>query len=877
MNSRRDKQRAALAEDTAKREKIELRAAPPTYPVRNHMPVGEARVKIAQAFARFLQAAEEWWPERLEQIEAKEQKQEIEIPPPPVKGIKGPTGSSKTQIAAKLIAADRKARRRAGDTGPMATLPWLYLGPIHRLNDTTAKQFHEEGLTAKVVYGREQWDRSIPGNADLPKDKQVPLCSDLPKVNMAIACGQSVITTCCEGFGPRPKEDDVKRADFFAAKLRRRRRKKEEKQRCAFRDGCPYWEQLSGDVPDVWIAAHNALFHPQKEFKNIAGVIIDESFYETGLYGVAKIKTREDEEPGFNLDDIAEKEAPHRDKLIELLRTHPMGGLHRDRFVDEIDPDECTAAIIKEFEIADRLKITPQMTPAQFEQAKQDMPTCQRARHMVPVWGALRELLRRPEIDVSGRLVLTQNKKTGKIYLRARGVKDIVADRKVPTILLDATLPPKLILDKFYPQIDDSDITDIDVDVPKHVHVKQVIGAPVSIRKLFGTKKKPAVGEQSLKSVRRYIQKWWLGEDRKEMLVICQMDVEKWLKDMLPPEIKLEHYNNTRGLDIYRLVPSMLTVGRTIPSPASVEAQAGALTGAEPANNVLPGQWYEQVPRAIRMADGSGIVVEHCDQHPDPLCEALRWQVCEAEVMQSLGRARWINRDSPDTALKVGVITNTVLPITVNKVELWQAPSAAVEMPVDDGWVLTVPTDMVKAWPVIWPTVGTAKWTLEKLRALAPRGRLMAAAGISIGYIPIEFPAAAIIVYRRAAASAHRAVAYVDLRKWPNPRAWLVEKLGALADLFHILEKRDIPPMAGASSMDVDDAKVTVLKAPAKLPWSAPTIEEITDPEVVRAILAEYADGVDIYSTLPIELRLSALCLPLPPENSRRHDGQEAA
>jgi hypothetical protein len=140
------------------------------------------------------------------------------------------------------------------------------------------------------------------------------------------------------------------------------------------------------------------------------------------------------------------------------------------------------------------------------------------------------------------------------------------------------------------------------------------------------------------------------------MLVICQMDVEKWLKDTLPPEIKLEHYNNTRGLDIYRLVPSMLTVGRTIPSPASVEAQAGALTGAEPANKVLPGQWYEQVPRAIRMADGSGIVVEHCDQHPDPLCEALRWQVCEAEVMQSLGRARWINRDSPDTALKVGVI-----------------------------------------------------------------------------------------------------------------------------------------------------------------------------------------------------------------------------
>jgi hypothetical protein len=83
--------------------------------------------------------------------------------------------------------------------------------------------------------------------------------------------------------------------------------------------------------------------------------------------------------------------------------------------------------------------------------------------------------------------------------------------------------------------------------------------------------------------------------------------------------------------------------------------------------------------------------------------------------------------------------------------------------------------------------------------------------------------------------------------------------------------------MAGASSMDVDDAKVTVLKALAKLPWSTPVVEGIRDPVLVRSILAEEADGVDIYATLPIELRFAALCLSLPPENSRRHDGQEAA
>jgi hypothetical protein len=82
---------------------------------------------------------------------------------------------------------------------------------------------------------------------------------------------------------------------------------------------------------------------------------------------------------------------------------------------------------------------------------------------------------------------------------------------------------------------------------------------------------------------------------------------------------------------------------------------------------------------------------------------------------------------------------------------------------------------------------------------------------------------------------------------------------------------------SGNGGLDVDDAKVTVLKAPAKLPWSTPVVEEIRDPVLVRSILAEEADGVDIYATLPIELRFAALCLPLPPENSRRHDGQEAA
>jgi hypothetical protein len=91
----------------------------------------------------------------------------------------------------------------------------------------------------------------------------------------------------------------------------------------------------------------------------------------------------------------------------------------------------------------------------------------------------------------------------------------------------------------------------------------------------------------------------------------------------------LRHYNDVSGIDRYRNASSILQIGRIQPSPESVEAIAGALTGTEPANRIpppapgMPRNWFKSVPRAIRMKDGTGgVLVERCDLHPDPLCEA---------------------------------------------------------------------------------------------------------------------------------------------------------------------------------------------------------------------------------------------------------------
>jgi len=134
------------------------------------------------------------------------------------------------------------------------------------------------------------------------------------------------------------------------------------------------------------------------------------------------------------------------------------------------------------------------------------------------------------------------------------------------------------------------------------------VDAPVSKRRLFGSGKRPSSGEHNLKAIRRYVLQCWLETERKPMLVICQKRTEEWFKKAgLPDGIMVEHYNNISGLDRYKDVRRLILIGRTIPSPVTVEAYAGALTGAEPLKMV---NWYEPVTRGIRLADGNGIGVE---------------------------------------------------------------------------------------------------------------------------------------------------------------------------------------------------------------------------------------------------------------------------
>lgn len=53
-----------------------------------------------------------------------------------------------------------------------------------------------------------------------------------------------------------------------------------------------------------------------------------------------------------------------------------------------------------------------------------------------------------------------------------------------------------------------------------------------------------------------------------------------------------------------------------------------------------------------------------CEAHPDPTAEAIRWSICEAEVIQAIGRG--VNRTTA-TPLQIDPLTDVVLPVTVDE------------------------------------------------------------------------------------------------------------------------------------------------------------------------------------------------------------------
>jgi hypothetical protein len=178
-----------------------------------------------------------------------------------------------------------------------------------------------------------------------------------------------------------------------------------------------------------------------------------------------------------------------------------------------------------------------------------------------------------------------------------------------------------------------------------------------------------------------------------DVLVVVPLAVRRTLEGgqggdrLVGPRTGLLHFGVERGVDAFGRVLALVVASRPLPSVADLEALAEICSGRRLARRVPPGEGYPrrtvrrlprfepcQIGRFYRLGveidrlPADRLVAQQLHHpDPDPDAERVRWQVCEAALMQAVGRARAVNRTARDPVLIV-VLTDVPLPIEIDAV-----------------------------------------------------------------------------------------------------------------------------------------------------------------------------------------------------------------
>ena len=592
----------------------------------------------------------------------------VEPPPPPAWAINVDVGLGKTRAFREIVVPKLV---RDGLSVVMAV-------PRHKLGDEFVRDLVKAGITARVFRGRDAEDPDAPGEK---------MCREHERAAAIVQAMGDVTKHAC-GKGER---------------------------RCEFYDVCGYRQQAAAK-PDVWVVPHELLFHPQPKFiPALAVLAIEESFWDAGLEGTdAPIVlplawlAQARQVPGSATGTVflAEVSGLIHDAVARQAGTLKIGALRRGGLSAD-DLRQCQKLEWqRKIDIDDVLPGMPRLDAIRL--CTQAAEHNRRVVRLARFWDLL---ARQFESGLDQSPWVERTEERGEPCVRMAWRRDIHKSWSAPTIIMDATLQPEIVR-QFFPQIGES----IRVAAPMpHTYVRQITDKPMSLASLLKTETASEHRNQSRRNnverVRRYIEvraaDVWPGE----ALVICQERVEVALKaGDLPDNVDVTHFNAITGLNTWSDVAALIVIGRTEPSPRSVERIARALFGSAVVG-VVPddkGNMYPRVARGIRMRDGTGRKVEG-NQHPDPRAEAVRRAICEAELVQAIGRGRGVNR-GPNNPLQIDILTNVVLPIEVDEITTWSAiqPSAEDVMRAR-GAVPRTHADMAACYPDLFRSAEAAR------------------------------------------------------------------------------------------------------------------------------------------------------------------------
>jgi hypothetical protein len=600
-------------------------------------------------------------------------------PIPPVSLARIEAGVGKTHAAVE--AAVRAVR---------AGLRVKFAVPRVDLGDQLAVALAKAGVTAHVWRGRDQPD---------PDTSAEYMCRNRTAVADARDAGAwSIAETVCE-------QKDLKTGRFV---------------RCPLHDSCGYVRQRDAD-PQVWIVTHAMLFMPlPRPIGEVDALVIDEAFASGGIPQKAVSLSRDAIENARTLTgpENADKMHAWRYALIEAARNSGDGPLSRAALLAAgLTVDDAFQASRYEAACVEDSEITPVTNPAERKRLAKAAGAGNRlARGLGALWREIAAFLDSGTAE-SGRVRLALDPETSVRMIEIRPLTTVHESWHAPTLMLDATAPPASVIEPVL-GLEVGEIASIAAEWSPHGFVRQIIGAPVSSTKL-GLTEKSEGNVRILDDLRRLIVLRAALAYPRGIAVVAQKAVEQRLGDMgLPSNVVLGHFNGLSGRNDMEKVAGLIAIGQAIPQILAMEADAGVLTGIPVApEGAEPGKfrWYPRVPGAIRLRDGSTHQIERY-RHADPVVEALRWQVCEGQLIQAVGRLRPLRRKA-DEPFFLDIVSDMPLPITVDRIEEWDRNRLGswADMAAE-GVILTAASDMQAVFPDLASSPKAAQNMSEAVR-----------------------------------------------------------------------------------------------------------------------------------------------------------------
>ncbi|UZE50988.1 hypothetical protein ONR75_10410 [Rhodopseudomonas sp. P2A-2r] len=499
-------------------------------------------------------------------------KRSLIVPKHQVIRVRSEAGVGKSAIAKARCAAQATLGRRM-----------IYVVPNHQLAAEVMADFSSHGVKAKVYRGYEQAD---------PANPAYQMCRNTPAYESARALGVSSRSEICE------------------------RRIDGKSVRCPYAKECGM-ERQRELKPQVWIITSAMLFIKRPDFiVEPDGIVIDESFIDGAIGETAEIDMTA--LLRFKVEGCTPDEADAVDlwraRLAVAVKANCDGPLSRSALTAQgIAAEEASNVSYLERRRLFAHLLRPDMKEGEIRTiSRRHAKANAMARAATILWQEVEAFLAEgdyPDIygdrRLSGRLTVAGNK------VSVTPLRTVHQDwRACPTLVLDATAPPAKLLMAALGEIDVPGLTTLITSEPDlaakwspHVHVRQIIHAPITMGKLglAGTPK-----PQNVKAILRYIKQRAALSAPAEIGLITYKGMLEQLAGQLPSNVVTLHFGNLAGMNNMQAVVGLIVVGRPRPPKAVIEAAASVLAGMPVATE---GPFYTPRPAvfSFRMVPSSAL------------------------------------------------------------------------------------------------------------------------------------------------------------------------------------------------------------------------------------------------------------------------------